>query len=207
MSTTRPKQHHYVPRFYLERFADPEGHVWTFDKFTDKVFATSPSKLARESGFYQAPALGTEIDQTAMESMLSELEGEVSPIIARWLEALEEYRKFGTIGGCVALALRLHVDVPQAYRTPLELAMRASLELVFPESEALYADCVRFVREALLETPRAKREAASTVLVAMWVFGVTAGGDSLIEDAELVAELAQVYQNELGAYWTFTAEQ
>jgi hypothetical protein len=44
MSTTRPKQHHYVPRFYLERFADPEGHVWTFDKFTDKVFATSPSK-------------------------------------------------------------------------------------------------------------------------------------------------------------------
>lgn len=90
MSTARPKQHHYVPRFYLERFADPEGHVWTFDKFTDKVFATSPSKLARESGFYQAPALGTEIDQTAMEGMLSELEGGVSPIIARWLEALEE---------------------------------------------------------------------------------------------------------------------
>lgn len=47
------------------------------------------------------------------------------------------------------------------------------------------------MREALLETPRAKREAASAVLVAMWVFGVTAGGDSLIEDAELVAELAQ----------------
>jgi len=90
MSTTRPKQHHYVPRFYLERFADPEGHVWTFDKFTDKVFATSPSKLAREGGFYHAPALGTEIDQTAMEDMLSELEGEVSPIIARWLETLEE---------------------------------------------------------------------------------------------------------------------
>ena len=50
MSTTRPKQHHYVPRFYLERFADPEGHVCTFGKFTDKVFATSPSKLAREGG-------------------------------------------------------------------------------------------------------------------------------------------------------------
>lgn len=64
--------------------------MWTFDKFTRKVFATSPSKLARENGFYEAPALGTEIDQTAMEGMLSKLEGEASPIIARWLDTLEE---------------------------------------------------------------------------------------------------------------------
>ena len=88
-NATRPKQHHYVPRFYLERFVHHDGHVWTFDKFTRKVFATSPSKLARENGFCEAPALGTEIDQTAMEGMLSKLEGEASPIIARWLDTLE----------------------------------------------------------------------------------------------------------------------
>jgi hypothetical protein len=86
MTAPTPKRHHVVPRFYLERFTDPEGHVWTFDKFTDKVFATSPSKVARESGFYEAPALSPEIDQTVMEDMLSELESDASPIIARWVE-------------------------------------------------------------------------------------------------------------------------
>ena len=29
-----------------------------------------------------------------------------------------QFRKFGTIGGCVALALQLHVDVPQASHSP-----------------------------------------------------------------------------------------
>lgn len=86
MTGASPKQHHFVPRFYLERFTDPEGHVWTFDKSTDKVFATSPSKLARESGFYEAPTLGNEIDQTVMEDMLSALESNASAIMARWVD-------------------------------------------------------------------------------------------------------------------------
>ena len=84
MKPTHPKQHHYVPRFYLERFVDGEGRVWAFDKSAGKVFTTSPSKLAREGGFYEAPAFGDEIDQTAMEGMLSELEAEASAIIVRW---------------------------------------------------------------------------------------------------------------------------
>ena len=66
MTGTSLKQYHFVPRFYLERFTDLDGHVWTFDKVTGKVFASSPSKLACERGFYEAPALGTEIDQTRM---------------------------------------------------------------------------------------------------------------------------------------------
>lgn len=85
---TRPKQHHYVPRFYLERFADPRGRVWTFDKSTDKVFAANPMKVARETGFYEAPGLGAEMNQAAMENMLSELEAQVSRIITRWDQAL-----------------------------------------------------------------------------------------------------------------------
>ena len=51
MKGTSPKQHHFVPRFYLERFTNVDGYVWTLDKVTDKVFPTSPSKLARASGF------------------------------------------------------------------------------------------------------------------------------------------------------------
>ena len=79
--------------------------------------------------------------------------------------------------------------------------MRSSLELGFPQSEAQYEDCVRFVKEALLDVDRSKRAAATWVLISSWVLGVVGGGDSLITDAHLVADLAQVYQNEGYGYW------
>jgi hypothetical protein len=112
-----------------------------------------------------------------------------------------EFRKFGTIGGCVGLALRLHVEVPQSYRTPLERVIRSSLEGAFPSSEAQYDDCVRSVRDALLEVSRSKRLDATFVLIAMWVLSSTGSGDSLMKDPELVAEVAQVYQNDFDGYW------
>ena len=77
-----------MPRFYLERFADSTGHVWTFDKSTHKVFAANATKLARQSGFYEAPALGSEVDQTAMESRLADLEAQASQVTARWLHIM-----------------------------------------------------------------------------------------------------------------------
>lgn len=112
------------------------------------------------------------------------------------------FREIGTIAGCVALSLRLHVDVPQAYRTPLELAMRKSLDIGFPGSETLYQDCVGSVREALLEVDRSKRAAATFVLVSMWVLDMLNSDGSLTSDPQLVAELAQLYQNESHSYWT-----
>jgi hypothetical protein len=39
------------------------------------------------------------------------------------------------------------------------------------------------------------------VLISMWVFGVVGDGDSLVKDAQPVAELAQVYQNEANGFW------
>src|SRR5438309_2035227 len=83
-----PKQHHYVPRFYLQRFTDAQGHVWAFDKSTDKVFCSAPTKLAREAAFYEAPGLGAAIDQAAMEGMLSDLERAASQVVARWMTML-----------------------------------------------------------------------------------------------------------------------
>jgi hypothetical protein len=112
------------------------------------------------------------------------------------------FRAVGTIAGCVALALRLHVDVPQPYRTPLEMAMRESLDIGFPGSGELYEDCVRSVREALLEVERPKRAAAAFVLASMWAFGMVDSDGSLAGDPQLVAELAQLYQNESYSYWT-----
>jgi len=48
----RPKQQHFVPRFYLEYFADQNGKVWTYDASTNRVWATSPENTARQSNIY-----------------------------------------------------------------------------------------------------------------------------------------------------------
>lgn len=106
-----------------------------------------------------------------------------------------------TVGGCVALGLRLHVDVPDSYRTPLELAMRSSLELGSIRLEQVFNECTVFVRDSLLDVERSRRREASFVLIALWVFGQVAGGGSLDQDPQLVAELAAVYQNESASYW------
>jgi len=82
--------------------------------------------------------------------------------------------------------------------------MRAALSQGTPERDEAYEDCVKKVRETLLEMPRARRHAARHVLIAMWVFGTIGNDDSLISDAHLVAELAQVYQNETSGYWVST---
>ena len=109
MTGTSPKQHHFIPRFCLERFTNLDGHVWTFDKVTDKVFVTSPSKLARASGFYEAPALGTEIDQTAMEDM-------PHPIAPLWVDGHHTYSGLNDkilielAGSVTASLLLLQVD-------------------------------------------------------------------------------------------------
>jgi hypothetical protein len=111
------------------------------------------------------------------------------------------FRQLAVVGGCVALALRLHVEVPQSFRTPLERAMRQSLDLGAPGSEALYVDCARFLGEALLGLERPSRAGASSALIATWVFGVLGNREPSQEDSELIDHLAQVFQNETSGYW------
>jgi hypothetical protein len=111
------------------------------------------------------------------------------------------FNHMAVVGGCVALALELHAAVSEEYRTPLERTMRAALSPGVPAGEAAYEHCVRTVRETLLDLPRADRRAARHVLIAMWVFRAVGSDDSVVKNAHLVAELAQVYLNETSAYW------
>ena len=170
MTGTSPKQHHFVPRFYLERFTNLDGHVWTLDKVTDKVFATSPSKLARAGGFYEAPALGTESDQTAMEDMLSELESDASAIIARWVE-LAAHVAPGT-----AIIERADRDIitvylaTQAFRTAeVRVLLKQGL------GDRLHATDVQTFHVAMLADD-VIREAAAAVSDFVWILARNESG-------------------------------
>jgi uncharacterized protein DUF4238 len=88
-----PKLHHYVPQFYLRRFADASGQLWLWDRDRDRVFRTSPSGVAAENNFYwheELAALGH--DPLIMEKQFSQLEGEVATITGHWLNWLREMK-------------------------------------------------------------------------------------------------------------------
>lgn len=88
---TTPKRHHYVPRFYLERFANARGILWVFDKHTDRIFGTRAGNVALELGFYEAPELqGTETEVVFLERQFSDLEAEAAQITACWLRQVNE---------------------------------------------------------------------------------------------------------------------
>src|SRR5207253_1694116 len=74
---------HYVPRFYLSRFADPaSGNLWVFDKSTNRRFETSAWNVAQERCFYDLhpDSIKKEyreagIDPQAIEKALAVVEG------------------------------------------------------------------------------------------------------------------------------------
>lgn len=88
---TTAKLHHYVPQFYLRRFASNKGRFWVWDKTTDKSFSTTPKAVAAESDFYTLhdfAKMGR--DPLTMEKQFSDLEGNVSQITDQWLKWLRE---------------------------------------------------------------------------------------------------------------------
>jgi hypothetical protein len=80
-----PKQHHFVPRFYLSGFNNPQGKVWVFDKLTDKIFQTTGENIAKQNQFYRIDELAEDgIDALELEKQLAGLEYETSNIINDW---------------------------------------------------------------------------------------------------------------------------
>lgn len=74
--------HHYVPQFYLKRFADQTGKVSVYDRTDSRVFSTLPTVIAAENNFYQLPE-ETGLPPTYFEDMLAIQEGEAATAIGR----------------------------------------------------------------------------------------------------------------------------
>lgn len=91
----RPKLQHYVPRFYLARFADAQGRVWVFDKSTRRSFQTAATKIACVNHFYELPHLAEDgLDPNLMERQFSHLEGAAQEVLTTILEGLANGARF-----------------------------------------------------------------------------------------------------------------
>jgi hypothetical protein len=107
---TEPKLHHYVPQFYLKRFADANGRLWVWDKVKDTIFQTNPKNLAAESNFYWMKELADAgRDPNTLEKQLSGLEANVSLITDQWLYWLSD------------LELGKQIDIPEVNREEVAL--------------------------------------------------------------------------------------
>jgi len=81
-----PRMQHYIPRFYLSGFADPdildfEGKevLWVYER-GKQIRRSSPTNEARQRDYYSLVAEGSR--NVEVETWLGNLENEVAPIIA-----------------------------------------------------------------------------------------------------------------------------
>lgn len=111
------------------------------------------------------------------------------------------FQMAATVGGCVALALRLHFEVEEVHRTPLELKMREVLQKRFPHSEVAYEDSFRFVTESVGEIPRSERGNYMFPLIALWVLRSISGGKPVKDEEWIAGKLAEVYRSETAEFW------
>ena len=76
---TIPKRHHYLPRFYLERFASRDGHFWLYDRSLGSYRRVSSRNAAVRRYYYS-----TEDEEGQrfhdFEDFLSRIEGLAKPI-------------------------------------------------------------------------------------------------------------------------------
>lgn len=107
----------------------------------------------------------------------------------------------GTVAGCVGLASRLHFDIPEDKRTPLELAMREVLQRRFPQSEQVYEDCHRFLTESLMDIPRSERGKHFFVLLGLWTLASVADGRQIEKQEWIAGHIAEALQNETLGFW------
>lgn len=74
---SEPKKHHFVPRFYLEAWNQPDGNgLYVFDKTTRNVFRANPKDVAFEKYLYHLPG-----EKPVVEAFLSRLESRTKPIL------------------------------------------------------------------------------------------------------------------------------
>ncbi|WP_076606104.1 DUF4238 domain-containing protein [Cystobacter fuscus] len=83
---SRPKAHHYVPRFYLNRFTNADGKLWVLDKPDWRIYPSTPKNAAFVNSFCELQWLKDIGDDSCLlERQLGSVESAVAPIIDSWL--------------------------------------------------------------------------------------------------------------------------
>lgn len=78
-------RHHYVPRFYLEKFVDSENkpYIWVYEKGNPVAVKASSKDIACEKYGYSFTDETGKRDSETIENALAELESNVAPVFEK----------------------------------------------------------------------------------------------------------------------------
>ena len=105
---------HYVPKIYLERFANAQKQIWVYDKFLRRKFQAHIRNIASEKAFYDSAKMeATTGDKSFIEKKLSKLEGEYGKQIQSLVDSLNS-GAFSTLSLRQKLFFSLYIAVQLA---------------------------------------------------------------------------------------------
>ena len=81
----KPKQHHFVPEWYLKQFTDEDAFLHIYDKQTGLWRRQKPGKVMRRNGYYKQDWAPAGIDTNILEHKFAQLEGNARKAIAKLL--------------------------------------------------------------------------------------------------------------------------
>ncbi len=168
----RAKLHHYVPQFYLRRFASKKGRIWVWDKTADKSFSTTPKAIAAETDFYKLhdfARMGR--DPLIMEKQFAGLEGNVSLITDQWIHWLSELspNKKISIPAVNRKLVSLYIAL-QFFRTADTKDIICALQKEDSTDELSDEDRTRLHTDFLWDLDLIKR-VAKRIEQSIWIFG------------------------------------
>jgi hypothetical protein len=65
--TGKPRIHHFVPQFWIRKFAEPDGKLWAYDHRADRIREHSPKQLMQIFNLYTIEPSGA--DDTTLETV------------------------------------------------------------------------------------------------------------------------------------------
>jgi hypothetical protein len=80
------KGHHFVPRFYLRKFAtlEPEEHIWTYDMEKGSARRSTVDNTGFEKYLYSTKLSdGSRIDD--LENFIAEVENKAAPLFDKFI--------------------------------------------------------------------------------------------------------------------------
>jgi len=135
-----PKKHHFVPRWYLERFADANGYLIVYDRHTPRFRRQKPKNVMTVTHYYRQLWAPIGIDPNVLEKSLgATLEQEAKTAIEILLSAPQTLNEQQVADILVFLELQ-RVRVPRQAAHAKEL-LRSTLFMNSP----------RDVQQAILE--------------------------------------------------------
>lgn len=84
-----PRQHHYLPVFYLKQWAGEDGRVHRFSRPFDNTIVTkhvSAKSTAYEEHLYSMTAEGVDPNTQMERSFMSSLDSEAARVLSFWVK-------------------------------------------------------------------------------------------------------------------------